>query len=217
MTPDERDDLTLAVFLVALAGFVDAVGFLTLGGLFVSFTSGNSTQFAIRAGQTAWAGAASAGGIVGLFVVGVVAGRLLGTGSGEWRRPAILALEAVLLALAAAIPPPAFAKGALMAVAMGAQNALFHAVGETQTSLTFVTGALVYFGEGIADAMTGAGSSSKAWPYFALWVGLFAGGAAGAAAHGTAGVHALALPAVATALLAAASVVKGARGGNRGR
>jgi uncharacterized membrane protein YoaK (UPF0700 family) len=54
MTPDARDDLTLAVFLIALAGFVDAVGFLILGNLFVSFMSGNSTQFAILAGRASW-------------------------------------------------------------------------------------------------------------------------------------------------------------------
>ena len=212
MTPAERDDLTLAIFLVALAGFVDAVGFLVLRGLFVSFTSGNSTQFAIRSGQAAWAGAASAGGIVGLFVLGVVAGRLLRTGSGRWRRPAILALEAVLLGLAAAIPPPAFTKGALMAIAMGAQNALFHAVGDTKTSLTFVTGALVNFGERIADAMTGAGSASKAWPYLALWAGLVVGGTTGATAYGALGVSALTLPAVAAALLAAVEATGARRG-----
>ena len=54
MIPAERADLTLAVVLVALAGFVDAVGFLVLGGLFVSFMSGNSTQFAIGTGRMDW-------------------------------------------------------------------------------------------------------------------------------------------------------------------
>ncbi len=149
MTPAERDDLTLAIFLVALAGFVDAVGFLILGGLFVSFMSGNSTQFAIRPGQAAWAGAAPAGAIVGLFVAGRRRRPLAATGSGRWRRPAILALEAVLLGLAGGDRRRRrFTKGALMAIAMGAQNALLHAVGDTKTSLTFVTGALVNFGEG---------------------------------------------------------------------
>ncbi len=43
-------DLLLAAALIAVAGFVDAIGFLTLGHLFVSFASGNSTQFAIAVG-----------------------------------------------------------------------------------------------------------------------------------------------------------------------
>lgn len=37
----------LAFCLAGLAGFVDAIGFLGSGGLFVSFMSGNSTRMAI--------------------------------------------------------------------------------------------------------------------------------------------------------------------------
>lgn len=38
-----RAERGLAAGLATVAGFVDAVGFLTLGGFFVSFMSGNST------------------------------------------------------------------------------------------------------------------------------------------------------------------------------
>lgn len=37
----------LAIALAALAGYVDAIGFLRLGGFFVSFMSGNSTRLAV--------------------------------------------------------------------------------------------------------------------------------------------------------------------------
>ncbi len=212
VSPQDRDDLTLAISLVALAGFVDAIGFLILGGLFVSFMSGNSTQFAIRTGQALWSGAAPAGTIVGLFAVGVVVGRLMANGAGPWRRPAILALEAALLALAGWVHLPALAAGVLMAVAMGAQNGI-HTAGPIKTGLTYVTGALVHFGEALADALTGAGPAAAPWPYLALWVAIVAGGVTGAVAYGTLGLHALTLPAVAAALLAAAI---GARGVARG-
>jgi len=205
MTPDDLDDLTLAAFLVGLAGFVDAVGFLILGGVFVSFMSGNSTQFAIRTGQELWSGAAPAGAMVAMFVAGVVGGRLSANASGRWRRPAILTLEAGLLGVAAFAPAPALAAGALMSFAMGAQNGILHAAGRTVTSLTYVTGSLVKFGEGLADALLGAGPISVSWPYLALWAAMVAGGVTGAVAFGELGLSALVLPALAAALLAAAS------------
>ncbi len=47
MTRYERCVQGLAVCLVALAGFIDAVGFIQLGGFLVSFMSGNSTWLAV--------------------------------------------------------------------------------------------------------------------------------------------------------------------------
>ena len=211
VSPEDRDDLALAIFMLALAGFVDAIGFLILGGLFVSFMSGNSTQFAIRTGEALWSGAAPAGMIVCLFAVGVVVGRLMASAAGPWRRPAILALEAALLALAGWGHLPALAAGALMAVAMGAQNGI-HTAGRIKTGLTYVTGALVHFGEALADALTGSGPATAPWPYLALWAAIVAGGATGAVAYETLGVHALTLPAIAAALLAAATGARGPRG-----
>ena len=63
----------LAACLAALAGYVDAIGFLKLGGLFVSFMSGNSTRLAVGLAELSGiAGLALA--IVAAFVGGVVAG-----------------------------------------------------------------------------------------------------------------------------------------------
>jgi uncharacterized membrane protein YoaK (UPF0700 family) len=45
--------LVLAGWLAALAGIVDAIGYLHLGGLFVSYMSGNSTQLAVASGKAA--------------------------------------------------------------------------------------------------------------------------------------------------------------------
>ena len=35
------------LLLTGLAGYVDALGFVRLGGLYTSFMSGNTTQFAV--------------------------------------------------------------------------------------------------------------------------------------------------------------------------
>ena len=47
MQDHPRRDQLIAAALAALAGYVDAVGFIASGGLFVSFMSGNSTRLGI--------------------------------------------------------------------------------------------------------------------------------------------------------------------------
>ena len=192
---------------MALAGFVDVVGFLKLGGLFVSFMSGNSTQFALNAARHNWILAAPAGALVGLFVAGVAGGRLLAKAAGGWRRPVVLLAVAILLAAASYVRPAGFAPAVLMALAMGAQNDVLHRAGQTRTPGGYVTGTLVSFGERLADALVGAGPRTGWAPYLLLWVALVFGGAMGAIAYGGAGLRALFIPAVAAAIL---SILTGA-------
>lgn len=67
----------LAAGLSALAGFVDALGFMQLGGFFVSFMSGNSTRLGVGLASASSA-AAVAGGLILTFVLGVMGGSWLG-------------------------------------------------------------------------------------------------------------------------------------------
>ena len=74
MTRYDKRVQALAVGLSALAGYVDAVGFMQLGGFFVPFRSGNSTTLGVSlvAGATSfpWIGLGSlwfAAAIAGLF------------------------------------------------------------------------------------------------------------------------------------------------------
>jgi uncharacterized membrane protein YoaK (UPF0700 family) len=90
---------SLAVGLAGLAGFVDAIAFLQLGGFFVSFMSGNSTRLGVGLAQASQA-AGVAGGLVGSFVLGVVIGSLAGRRAGFRQRPVVLALVSALLAAA---------------------------------------------------------------------------------------------------------------------
>jgi uncharacterized membrane protein YoaK (UPF0700 family) len=202
MTRDDLAHLALAVCLIAIAGYVDAVGFLRLGHLFVSFASGNSTQFAVGASQGSAERAGEAGVLVALFVTGVILGRLCALWVGEWRRPAILLLDAALLGFAVLFASSPAAVVAIV-LAMGIQNEALHKAGPTKTAVTYVTGTLVHLGENIVDAFTNAGERWAWVPYLLLWTGLVTGAAFGAHGYAGAGVGALIWPAAALLVLVA--------------
>lgn len=194
MTRDDLGQLALAALLTATAGWVDAVGYLSLGRVFVSFMSGDTTRLAVAGAAADAAWAADMAGLIALFVAGVAAGRLITRISGARRRPAVLIAEAVLLILAMFAPAPRLSIVG-MALAMGAQNALIHRAGDTTTSLTYVTGTLVRFAERLVDAFWDRGPARWAWaPYLLQWSALLAGAVGGAFAFGALGLRALAGP-----------------------
>jgi uncharacterized membrane protein YoaK (UPF0700 family) len=154
---DSRRNIALACALSALAGYVDGIGFLHLGGLFVSFMSGNSTRMGVSLAEGHWLGAIEALGLVALFVVGAAAGSLIVLGRGANRQPWVLLAEASLLAAAAlcyAFDLPNVAIAAIV-LAMGMENAVFQIAGGAGLGLTYVTGALVKVGQLAAEALTG--------------------------------------------------------------
>ena len=170
----------LAFGLAALAGMVDALGLLKLGGLFVSFMSGNSTRMAVGiAGGTAVAGMAM--GLIGAFVGGVFGGAVIGRLAGRWRKQAVLATVLGMLILAAlSADHPGDAITFLMAAAMGAVNNVFQRDGEVSISVTYMTGALVKLGQSLAVALTG-GPRFGWLPHLLLWLSLVLGAVIGAA------------------------------------
>lgn len=205
MTRYDRRTRLLAASLSAVAGYVDAIGFVTLGGFFVSFMSGNTTRVAVGLAEGSGAGLVAAG-LIAAFVLGVVAGSLLGRRAQANRRPVVLILTAGLLVLASVlgVQGAAFAAMVVVAVAMGAENTVFAEAGEVRIGLTYMTGALVKLGKGIATAL--AGGDRMAWaPHFLLWFGLLIGASAGALAHDRFGLEALWAAALAMALLAIAA------------
>src|SRR5215468_3068311 len=95
---DSRRNIALACALSALAGYVDGIGFLHLGGLFVSFMSGNSTRMGVSLAEAQWATAAQALGLIALFVAGAAAGSLIVLGRSAYCQCWLLFAEAALLA-----------------------------------------------------------------------------------------------------------------------
>lgn len=195
--------IALTVALTAVAGCVDAIGYLRLGHYFVSFMSGDSTKLMVSTVRGDWSRAADAGAIVALFVAGVVAGRAVFTTLGSWGRPGVLSLEALLLAAAGLLGAPTTTIIALAVVAMGVQNAAIDKEHAADMGLTYVTGTLVSLGDKLADALRGDRHARWAWAANLLhWCGLALGATCGALAYRAWGMSALVLPAAAAAALA---------------
>jgi len=202
VTRYDRRTRLLAASLSGVAGYVDAIGFVTLGGFFVSFMSGNTTRVAVGLAEGTSAGLTAAG-LIGAFVLGVIAGSLLGRQAQANRRPAVLIFVAALLVLASTSGAQGapFTAMVVVAIAMGAENTVFAEAGEVRIGLTYMTGALVKLGKGIATALVGG--DRMAWaPYFLLWFGLLVGATTGALVYARVGLDALWAAALAMALLA---------------
>lgn len=191
-----------AVVLSFLAGAVDGIGFSLLGGLFVSFMSGNSTRAGVFMASGDVSRALDPLALVGSFVCGAGLGASLGRIAGRWRPSTILFTEAVLLGICAAelMAGKVLAEGCVMALAMGVENATFMRSGRTHINLTFMTGALVQVGQGLSDALFGG--PRWGWVRYAvLWFALASGALTGATLFRAFGVPALWLPAgIATAV-----------------
>jgi uncharacterized membrane protein YoaK (UPF0700 family) len=178
-TSDRQRGLLLAMLLAGLAGMVDAIGFIRLQHLFVSYMSGNSTQFAVAVGRGRFGEAAPILVLIALFVLGAAGGQLIAHITGRRHLTAVLAVVGALLAAAAVLdtaPVP-------MVLAMGALNAAMHRAGHLSVSLTFVTGTLVRFGQGLGDLIAGR-AEGWGWVEQALpWLGLVAGAIAAGAVY----------------------------------
>lgn len=206
-----RSHMALAIGASALAGYVDAIGFLSLEGFFVSFMSGNTTRLAVGIAGVS-AEALVAGRLILAFLGGVILGSLIGRLGGWRRQPMILVLVALLIALGALAGmwgAPAIAT-LLVAAAMGAENTTFERDGEVAIGLTYMTGALVKLGQRIASAITGG--PKLAWaPYALLWLGLAGGAVIGAMAWPVVGLAGLWLAAAWAIVLAGGALAIAAR------
>ena len=96
-----RRNLALACALSALAGYVDGIGYLHLGGLFVSFMSGNSTRLGVSLAAGHWSNATEAIGLIALFVVGAAGGSLIVEMRSKFYQCWVLFTETFLLGAAA--------------------------------------------------------------------------------------------------------------------
>lgn len=176
----------LAVTLTFVAGFVDSVGFIHLGGVFLSFMSGNTTRSAtsLVAGDTGLA--VLAGSCILLFLIGVILGAIISRMAAR-RWDLYRAREAVLWSMAMVLGVTSLCvlldcediAMLSLSVAIGMMNSVFERGGEVHVPLTYMTGTLVKMGQRFADTFFG-GSHVRWLQHLMLWLSLSAGAVVGA-------------------------------------
>jgi uncharacterized membrane protein YoaK (UPF0700 family) len=213
----------LAVCLAAIAGYVDAYGFLTFS-TFVSFMSGNTTRAGIKLGEHAYALALPAAAAILSFIAGVIAGTLLTNSRTHHARRILYLTIASLLALnigASHLTSTFIYLGiAMLSFTMGMMNTALSRVGNLMVNLTFVTGTLSQIGTHLALAAKRAPVEDgegvwdthlrRAIILILVWMGFIAGAILGGIATPRFGVRLLMLPLVIMLALAVLSPARSA-------
>lgn len=196
-----------ATLLTAISGFLDAVGYVQLNKLYVSFMSGNSTHLGTAIGTGAWGDALQVVAIVGLFVLGAS----IGTAIADRRPPVLPVLGGEVLLFIVAITLaraghdwPALA---LIALAMGLQNTLHQVVSGADIGKGFLTGALFSLGQSIARVFRDRSELAKGAQNGLSWIAFVGGAALGTITLASIGLTA-ALTVMALVLLAMIAGVK---------
>lgn len=176
----DRPRRHLALAIAALAGWVDASGFLAADRYFLSFMSGNTTRLAVDLAKDPRQALVPLALIAG-FLAGVITGALLADRRPERRKTAVLSFCAVLLGLSAVAASTGHTgmMAGTAVLAMGAVNNSYRRDGEVAVGLTYMTGAVVRFGQGLASWLRGAPRTG--WLVNgALWLAMASGAATGA-------------------------------------
>ncbi|HVW08132.1 MAG TPA: YoaK family protein [Bryobacteraceae bacterium] len=190
-------EVSEALLLTLIAGFIDAVGFLRLGGIYIANMSGNSVAIGIHSASGVWAEAGERCLPVVFYVAGLIVSRTMIHAERERRLEKVsvspLILEMILLFLFIRVAPRNLAIG-LGAFAMGVQAAAITRFNQIPVHTAFVTGSLVK----MADRLV-AGTREKdpverklafqqsTW-FLGLWIAYVLGAIGGAGAFQNRGV-----------------------------
>jgi uncharacterized membrane protein YoaK (UPF0700 family) len=225
-----REKAWVALTLALVGGFVDAVGYITLLGVFIAHMSGNSAAMGAHFGQgKAMAGLARAAPIP-LFVTGVAGGavliEVLARRGVRSTAAVVLGLEALLLLAVLVVGDAALVHGqvaaqkgwtfygliVLAATAMGLQTSALRRLAGQTVRTTFVTGMLTHLGEEAAKfalpSSRPSASASRLRLLALVWICYAAGAVFGGWAHGQWSVNALVVPLAILVALVAVDVVR---------
>ena len=158
----------LAFPLAGVGGYVDAVGFLTLAGLFVAHMSGNTVRLGVFLGGGDWSLAAQRVVPVIVFVLGLIAGVALVEALRRRSTPAptarVLSVEVFLLLAFMLVGRwllggrsatggswDYYLLAVLAVLSMGWQNAALRGIAGVPLHTTFVTGILTHLADEIVS------------------------------------------------------------------
>jgi uncharacterized membrane protein YoaK (UPF0700 family) len=192
-----------AVTLAAIAGMVNAVGFLGFEHLAVSHVTGTTSQLGTALAEGDWRGVRHLWAVLIAFSLGAVLSGLIIQDStlrlGR-RYGAALALESVLLLAAIPLFMRQELNGALLAaMACGLQNALVTTYSGAVVRTTHLSGMFTDLGIGLGHLLRGLPVPLHRLSLNALIIsGFLAGGVIGTWTYRTMGYYSLAIPAILT-------------------
>lgn len=203
MTPPAR--LLTGLILTAVAGFVDALAFIELGGYFASFMSGNSTQLGLAMSGPDGSAAQLLRGqslmmplaLIGLFFCGAFVASFISAREVRWYSKSAMLLVIALLGmvmLLSQIQAVSQMSVMLLAAAMGAQNAVFKPHGAAKLGTTFVTGTIFNAANDLANGLRGQVPRHRWLQHVSVWVALVLGAACGAILYNSFGIWSLVVP-----------------------
>lgn len=141
--------LARAGALCLIAGFVDAIGYTELGGVFAANMTGNSVLLAIAALKGEGTRAASYALTLVVFLAGAIVSSALRRTT---RQPiASLLAAAGLLLVASFVTAAPFARLGLLAFAMGLQGAAVTRFGSTSLQTVVVTGTMIRLADNLVE------------------------------------------------------------------
>ena len=182
LTIPARDTLR-ATILTIIAGIADAVGYITMGGVFAANMTGNTVLAGIAAAQRHYPDAWQHLAPLLAFFVGAMLSRLL---LRLWHKPnACLLVEAALLAVVGFLPLEPEPAVLILALAMGVQaSAITHFSGNA-ISTVVVTSTLARTADAVLDRLWPGEKknlpTAPNLPLLALtWIGYLVGAVAGA-------------------------------------
>jgi len=170
-----------AALLAGIAGYVDAICFLRLGGAFAANMTGNLVEVGLAAAQGQWGEAAWCVSLLLAFFLGVLAARLI-LRTHQSPRLSLLIEAAIIVAAASGLL--GIAAVPALAVAMAMQNeAVTHGI--VGVNVGFITGEIQRLGERlVAETVPGQPGNRETQAPIVLTILVFyaAGAAVGALA-----------------------------------